>query len=344
VKRLNWGCGAHLGSGWINSDLKGDPGVDLVCDIRQGLPLESGSVDYAVSIHSLPEFSYPEIVPVLEELRRVLVPGGTLRLALPDLERGIDAFLGADDDYFQVDREEVVSRGGRFVVQMLWYGYSRTLFTTDFALELLQKAGFVELAECSFGHSASGIEAIVELDNRERESLFVEGRKPLATEPSRESKTSWFAEGHPDYNPAVARREQIKVIAVSQAEAEGGIRRSHLDAPTAGAELDSNALKIVGWAVGKDAPVGAVEVVAAGEVVGTAPVEIERPGVAGAYEKVPGADRAGFRLVVQGSGEGQHALEVRGVLADGARAPIGAIELEIRRRGLLSRLARFGDR
>ena len=41
VKRLNWGCGAHVAPGWINSDVKDEPGVDLVADIRQGLPLES---------------------------------------------------------------------------------------------------------------------------------------------------------------------------------------------------------------------------------------------------------------------------------------------------------------
>jgi predicted SAM-dependent methyltransferase len=344
VKRLNWGCGSHLAAGWINSDIKDEPGVDLVCDIRKGLPLKTDSIDYAVGVHSLPEFSYAETVPVLEELCRVLKPGGTLRLALPDLQRGIDAYLAGDDDYFQVDPEEVRSRGGRFVAHMLWHGYSRMLFTTDSALELLEKSGFSEVAACSFRRTASGVAEIVELDNRERESLFVEGRKPRGLQPPEKSPASWFAVGTPGYNPAVARREKIKVIAVSEEDPSGGLRKSHLDSPSSGSELDANALKIVGWAVGKDAPVGSVEVVAGGEVVATAPVEIERPGIANAYQAVPGAERAGFRLVVEGGGVGRHDLEVRGVLADGARAPIGAIELEIRRRGLLSRLARFGDR
>jgi SAM-dependent methyltransferase len=178
VKRLNWGCGAHVASGWINSDIKAEAGVDLVADIREGLPLDGGSVDYAVSIHALPELSYPDLVPVLEELRRVLKPGATLRLALPDLRRGIDAYLAGNENYFKVGADEVSSLGGRFIVQMLWYGYSRSLFTTDFALELLARAGFVDVVDCSFGVTASGISEIVELDNREDESLFVEGRAP----------------------------------------------------------------------------------------------------------------------------------------------------------------------
>jgi len=340
VKRLNWGCGAHVAPGWINSDVKDEPGVDLVADIKQGLPLETGSIDYAVSIHALPELSYPELVPTLEELHRVLAPGATLRLALPDLRRGIDAYLAGDGDYFKVSDEEVASLGGRFIVQMLWYGYSRTVFTPDFALELLQRAGFVELSECAFGATASGITEIVTLDNREDESFFVEGRKPRDVRRPGRVQKSWNAAAQ-GYNPAVARRESIRVVDVSQGQPENGLRKGHLDSPQAGEALDSSALKIVGWAVGKEKPVESVEVLAAGEVVATAPVSIERPGVAGAYPDTPGAEHAGFRLVVEGSGEGRHELTVQ-ALVDGERAPIASIVLEIRRRGLLSRL--FGDR
>ena len=227
---------------------------------------------------------------------------------------------------------------------MIWYGYSRTLFTTDFALELLEKAGFVDVAACSYQVTASGIPGIVELDNREDESLFVEGRKPPSLDRTSPTVGGSWASAGPGYNPAVARRERIKVIEVSKADPEGGLRASNLDSPTVGSELDPDALKIVGWAVGKEARVKAVEIVADGEVVATAPVEIERPGVARAYESVPGADRAGFRLVVQGSGEGRHELKIRGVVDGGEAVAVGSILLEIRRSGLLGRLARRGDR
>lgn len=340
MRRLNWGCGDHVAPGWINSDVKPGAGTDLVADIREGLPLETGSVDYAVSIHALPEFSFPELVPVLEELRRVLAPGGTLRLALPDLDRGIDAYRSGDESYFKVSPEEARSLGGRFVVQMLWYGWSRSLFTTDFALELLEKAGFTDVRACSFGVTASGIPEIVELDNREEESLFVEGRAPRSGRRLRGRRKSW-KDASAGYNRAMARRESIRVVDVSLAEPDNGLRKAHLDNPAAGEELDDNALKIVGWAVGREKPVESVEVLAAGEVVATTPVQIERPGVAGAYPDTPGSGTAGFRLVVQGSGEGRHELAVRG-LVDGKQAPIASIVLEIRRRGLLSRL--FGDR
>src|SRR5919106_4217183 len=124
VRRLNWGCGEWAQPGWLNSDIKGGPGVDIVADVRSGLPLENDSIDYIVSIHALPEVPYQELVPVLGELRRVLKPGGVLRLALPDLERGIEAYRRGDRDYFHVPDEDARSIGAKFVTQMTWYGYS----------------------------------------------------------------------------------------------------------------------------------------------------------------------------------------------------------------------------
>src|SRR4029079_10228638 len=92
VRRLNWGCGGHTLPGWINSDQKDGDGIDLSCEIAHGLPLETGSIDYAVSIHALPEVPYDRLVPVLAEMRRVIKPGGILRLCLPDLIKGVRAY------------------------------------------------------------------------------------------------------------------------------------------------------------------------------------------------------------------------------------------------------------
>src|SRR6266516_3249307 len=92
VKRLNWGCGSNPRPGWINSDSKDLPGIDIVGDIRDGLPLTTDSIEYAVSIHALQEVPYADLIPVLEELRRVLKRGGVLRLGLPNLERAFEAY------------------------------------------------------------------------------------------------------------------------------------------------------------------------------------------------------------------------------------------------------------
>jgi SAM-dependent methyltransferase len=173
-RRLNWGCGDHTLPGWINSDRWHLGGVDLVCDIREGLPLESDSIDYAVSIHALPEIAYEEVVPALRELRRVLKPGATLRLALPDLERNIEAYRRGDREHFLVPDGDAATLGGKLALQLAWYGYVRTLFTYDFTEELLQKAEFGSVSRCAYQKTESPYPEIVALDNRERETMFAE--------------------------------------------------------------------------------------------------------------------------------------------------------------------------
>ena len=177
VRRLNWGCGATGEPGWINSDQKDGPGIDMSCDILEGLPIESDSIDYAVSIHALPEVHPSDLVSVLGELRRVLRPGGVLRLSLPDCEKGIAAYQRGDSDYFLVPDDDARTLGGKLVTQLLWYGYSRSLFTPDFTEELLLKGRFSKVIHCAFQQTASPYPEIVSLDNRERESLFVEAVK-----------------------------------------------------------------------------------------------------------------------------------------------------------------------
>lgn len=177
VRRLNWGCGKHPRPGWINSDTADWFGVDYVVDILEGLPIESDSIDYTVSIHALPEIHYDDLLPALYELRRVLKPGGTLRLCLPDIDKGISAYQRGDRDYFLVPDEDAKSIAAKFVVQTIWYGHTRTPFNHDFIEELLLKAGFAHVHRCAFEQTASPFPEIVTLDNRERESLFVEAVK-----------------------------------------------------------------------------------------------------------------------------------------------------------------------
>jgi predicted SAM-dependent methyltransferase len=177
LRRLNWGCGTEPQPGWINSDIKEDPTVDISCDILDGLPLEESSIDYVVSIHALPELKLTDQVPALMELRRVLAPGGVLRLALPDLDRAIDAYRAGDRGYFLIPDEDAQALSSKLITQLLWYGYSKTLFTFDFVAELLTRAGFSEVRRCESQQTHSPFPDIVSLDNRPEESLFVEARK-----------------------------------------------------------------------------------------------------------------------------------------------------------------------
>jgi SAM-dependent methyltransferase len=174
--RLNWGCGPQPAPGWINADIRAYDGVDLCGDIRDGLALADHAIDYAVAIHVLQDLAWPDIPGALRELRRVLKPGAVLRLALPDLDRAIDAYRRGDAAYFYVPDADAQAIGAKLVTQIIWYGSVRTPFTFDFAAELLGQAGFGDVTRCAFRQTASPFPDIVSLDNRERESLFIEAR------------------------------------------------------------------------------------------------------------------------------------------------------------------------
>jgi SAM-dependent methyltransferase len=173
VTRLNWGCGDWVVPGWVNSDVKGGDGI-VACDIRAGLPFDDDAFDYVVSIHALPELSYEELGPAIAELRRVVKPGGTLRLALPDLEKSVDAYRRGDRSYFLIPDEDMQSLGGKLALHVVWYGYSRSVFVREFIEELLLRGGFTEVHHVGYRETRSAHPEIVSLDNREAESLFVE--------------------------------------------------------------------------------------------------------------------------------------------------------------------------
>lgn len=177
VRRLNVGCGPCVAPGWMNADRLKAEGIDFPCDIRAGLPVESDSFDYIVGMHMLQDVPYPDVLPVLCELRRVLKPHGILRLGLPDLDKAMEAYLRGDHAYFYVRDDEAENIGSKLVTQLVWYGSVRTPFTYDFIEEWLRKAGFREVNRCAFKQTHTVYPAIVQLDNRERESLFVEATK-----------------------------------------------------------------------------------------------------------------------------------------------------------------------
>jgi len=325
VRRLNWGCGSHIAPGWINTDIKKSEGVDLVADIRDGLPVASGALDYVVSIHALPELSLPEQVPALGELLRVLRPGGMLRLALPDLSKGIDAYPQGDHAYFKVEDSAASSMGGRFITHMLWYGYSRSLFTPDFAAELLAKAGFVDVAERSFGETGSEFPEIVELDNREQESFYIEGARPRDV-----------AGGA--YNPPMPQPSGVKILEVVHSTPNEFLR-GHFRV-----EDSEKGLRLIGWALGTEHPVSQVEIVAGSSTVASAPVAIERPDIAEKFPQVAEAKTAGFQMVIAPSGKGESLLRIEAALENGERAPIGEVHVvsdqptRRGRRGLFGRI------
>lgn len=97
--RLHLGCGGHEIDGWVNIDIVAAP---VRMDMRWGLPFDEGSVEAVYLANVLEHFRYPdEAGALLAEARRVLRPGGRIRIVVPDIERCIEAYVRDDRAFFE---------------------------------------------------------------------------------------------------------------------------------------------------------------------------------------------------------------------------------------------------
>lgn len=102
-----------------------------------------------------------------------------------------------------------------------------------------------------------------------------------------------------------------------------------------------NRLELLGWAIGRKSVVTTIEVLSKGNVVASTPTGVSRPDLAKVFPDEPAAPTAGFRLAIEAQGKGKSSLDVRVVLEDGTRAPLGKLRVDAPQRRWMNRF-RFG--
>lgn len=83
LNKLNIGCGWEHKYGFMNIDKAEEVKPDLVCDIENGLPFPSYSMEYIFSSHCLEHIKPDKWEFVLSEIMRVAKDGCILELELP---------------------------------------------------------------------------------------------------------------------------------------------------------------------------------------------------------------------------------------------------------------------
>jgi len=148
------------------------------------IPLPDSSVDVVYSSHMFEHLDRAAAEAFLDEVRRVLMPGGTVRLAVPDL-----AILAAeyastgDGDRFIARLHLASSRPRTAMAKLRWLlvgdrGHA-WMYDAASLMGVLTGREFKDVRVMPAGETAIPEPGELDLREREDETLYVEGRKSV---------------------------------------------------------------------------------------------------------------------------------------------------------------------
>ncbi len=153
--KLNLGCGANLKPGWINVDSFNER-ADLQLDLREKFPFRDESVSFIYSEHFFEHLEYPDqAIGFLRKAWRVLKPGGTLSISVPDTEWPLISYATGNEEYFRLARERFHPKWCNTRMHNLNYHFrqgSEHKHAYDFETlgKILQEVGFVSMEKRPF--------------------------------------------------------------------------------------------------------------------------------------------------------------------------------------------------
>ena len=135
--KLHLGCGKRHIPGFVHIDAVEYPHVDHVATIDHLGFLPDDSVELIYNCHVLEHFRRNDVARVLREWRRVLRPGGTLRVSVPDFAKLCEVY--------QRTGELGLVIGPIFGRQDYLYTIHYTVFDEKSLRTLLQDCGYTDV-------------------------------------------------------------------------------------------------------------------------------------------------------------------------------------------------------
>lgn len=93
-EKLHFGCGKDYKTGFLNIDIARP--ADVFLDARNKLPFQNGTVKYIYSSHFVEHLEHEELMTHFRECNRILSQDGILRMAIPDFEKSMIAYINRD--------------------------------------------------------------------------------------------------------------------------------------------------------------------------------------------------------------------------------------------------------
>lgn len=224
--RVNLGCGPNAPTGWLNVDgswnawlshhpviraalttlgvIQNNSGAQwnvrpLVHDLAKPLPFLDNTISVVYAAHVLEHLYLADAQKLLVECKRILRPGGVIRLVVPDLGHMVTTYVRrrnggspslaaknapADDLNERLGFRSATPPSGNFLFKFysLWkdFHHHKWMYDSASLIHNVEKAGFVGVAEK--GYLQSDIPGIEEVEEAGRvldgAGICVEGRKP----------------------------------------------------------------------------------------------------------------------------------------------------------------------
>ena len=179
VRKLHLGAGLRSMPGWLGTDIAPRSDAVVHLDATAPFPIADDTFDYVFSEHMIEHMSWHAGRAMLEECHRVLKPGGTVRVATPDLavllalygkERGQERDAAAER-YLRwiVDRAlpGIPAYRASFVINNAFRAWGHQFLYDDELLgEAMREAGFTNVRRCAYGESGDHNLRGVELHGR----------------------------------------------------------------------------------------------------------------------------------------------------------------------------------
>jgi predicted SAM-dependent methyltransferase len=194
IKKLQVGTGKNFLEGWINSDIDPNSNNKIYLDASKTFPFEESTFNYVFSEHMIEHITYQEGLNMLSECYRILIPGGKIRIATPDLQFLFEIYKSnkskLQNEYIKWSLKKsniscVTDFSDTFVINNFFRTWDHKFIYDEKALRyIFAKIGFTNIRKCHLNESDD--EQLQGLENKSRmpsgflelETIVLEGTKP----------------------------------------------------------------------------------------------------------------------------------------------------------------------
>lgn len=181
---INLGSGGKGLDGWVNIEFRRARDTTLELDIRRPIPLAESSAKRVIIEHVLEHLEFRTDAPrLISEIYRILQPGGTVRIIVPDCEKYLKAYVSGEKEKWlaldwDLDAMPQDIYTPMHIINHTFHQEGEHLFGYDFETLslLLKRGGFSLIEKMSYGVSLDP-ELAIDQANHSGYSLYVDAVK-----------------------------------------------------------------------------------------------------------------------------------------------------------------------